>query len=436
MIMKKLLLLALVALSGVMNASAETKRIYVQNSTGADLYVYAWSGEEKLLGNWPGTKLTNTHNSTTNVENWYWVDVDFPTGVNNISLKFNNNGGKECNEITFAGDKYFKVWGKSDWGTWGDISNCGSSNDLKFYLLNPTTGDYSQELTPATGDLQYTIDIDNTDGSNSEYIILPSFVTDNYMSEDDKTKKWNLSIRPWSDYATLSFSNITMNQDKANIGIWSSNSNSWKTNNVKAHFVLTVDLKNFHYSVSPYFERTLNSAAEGYATFSSTYDVTVPSGLTASYASAVSDGKITWANVTTIKAGKGALLQGTAGSTYRFTPATDADNGTDMMEAIPDEVLLTNPTGYYAYILSKVNNQLGFYKVNSDGSWVNPGTAYLKVPVSAAREFYLFGDDELTSINAVENVKMEGQAYNLNGQRVAQPTKGLYIVNGKKVIIK
>ena len=26
--------------------------------------------------------------------------------------------------------------------------------------------------------------------------------------------------------------------------------------------------------------------------------------------------------------------------------------------------------------------------------------------------------------------------YNLAGQRVAQPTKGLYIVNGKKVIIK
>jgi hypothetical protein len=30
----------------------------------------------------------------------------------------------------------------------------------------------------------------------------------------------------------------------------------------------------------------------------------------------------------------------------------------------------------------------------------------------------------------------EAITYNLNGQRVAQPTKGLFIVNGKKVVIK
>jgi len=31
---------------------------------------------------------------------------------------------------------------------------------------------------------------------------------------------------------------------------------------------------------------------------------------------------------------------------------------------------------------------------------------------------------------------LDGNFYNLAGQRVAQPAKGLYIVNGKKVIIK
>ena len=30
----------------------------------------------------------------------------------------------------------------------------------------------------------------------------------------------------------------------------------------------------------------------------------------------------------------------------------------------------------------------------------------------------------------------KGAAYNLNGQRVAHPRKGLYIVDGKKVIMK
>jgi len=46
-------------------------------------------------------------------------------------------------------------------------------------------------------------------------------------------------------------------------------------------------------------------------------------------------------------------------------------------------------------------------------------------------------DNESTGIETVkQEVKANGEYYNIAGQRVAQPTKGLYIVNGKKVIIK
>jgi hypothetical protein len=46
-------------------------------------------------------------------------------------------------------------------------------------------------------------------------------------------------------------------------------------------------------------------------------------------------------------------------------------------------------------------------------------------------------DNDVTAIEAVKAQNVEnGQYFNLAGQRVAQPTKGLYIVNGKKVIIK
>jgi hypothetical protein len=46
-------------------------------------------------------------------------------------------------------------------------------------------------------------------------------------------------------------------------------------------------------------------------------------------------------------------------------------------------------------------------------------------------------DDE-TGVNEVRGQKEEvrGDFYNLAGQRVAQPTKGLYIQNGKKIVIK
>ena len=67
---------------------------------------------------------------------------------------------------------------------------------------------------------------------------------------------------------------------------------------------------------------------------------------------------------------------------------------------------------------------------------VPAGKGYLKV-AAGAPDFLGF-DGETTGIADVRG-KMEdvrGEYYNLAGQRVAQPTNGLYIVNGKKVILK
>ena len=57
---------------------------------------------------------------------------------------------------------------------------------------------------------------------------------------------------------------------------------------------------------------------------------------------------------------------------------------------------------------------------------------------SAAREFTLiFDDGETTEIMKVASQEKAPQGYyDLQGRRVANPTSGLYIVNGKKVIIK
>ena len=47
-----------------------------------------------------------------------------------------------------------------------------------------------------------------------------------------------------------------------------------------------------------------------------------------------------------------------------------------------------------------------------------------------------FTDDETTGVNELKAQKVDNLYFNLAGQRVTQPTKGLYIVNGKKVIVK
>ncbi len=66
--------------------------------------------------------------------------------------------------------------------------------------------------------------------------------------------------------------------------------------------------------------------------------------------------------------------------------------------------------------------------------WINMSV----VPDAAARGLdFLEFDGGTTGIETVKaNQTQNGEYFNLAGQRVAQPTKGLYIVNGKKVIIK
>ena len=80
---------------------------------------------------------------------------------------------------------------------------------------------------------------------------------------------------------------------------------------------------------------------------------------------------------------------------------------------------------------------VNFYWVNGTAATVKPFRAYLTASAVAARTLYL-DLDNLTRIDAaiVANEAENGEVYNLAGQRVAQPQKGLYIVNGKKVIVK
>lgn len=98
-----------------------------------------------------------------------------------------------------------------------------------------------------------------------------------------------------------------------------------------------------------------------------------------------------------------------------------------------DLVKSTGGTPSNAYVLAKKSGVVGFYKWA--GGSITSGKVYLQASTSAP-EFLGFGDDT-TGINEVAADKtFNGEFFNLAGQRVAQPTKGLYIVNGKKVIIK
>lgn len=84
--------------------------------------------------------------------------------------------------------------------------------------------------------------------------------------------------------------------------------------------------------------------------------------------------------------------------------------------------------------------KLGFWWGATGGAAfaVAPNKAYLAVPasVAGARSGFAF-DDETTGISNVNvNLNDNENYYDLQGRKVSKPGKGLYIVNGRKVVIK
>lgn len=91
------------------------------------------------------------------------------------------------------------------------------------------------------------------------------------------------------------------------------------------------------------------------------------------------------------------------------------------------------------YVLTKHSGQVVFAEVNIVGAIVGTEYAYLDLNGSNARgRLSIRLNGESTGISTIQNDErnLDGTIYNLRGQRVENPTKGLYIINGKKVVIK
>lgn len=146
--------------------------------------------------------------------------------------------------------------------------------------------------------------------------------------------------------------------------------------------------------------------------------------------------KVELTKVNKVAAGTGVLLRAKNDATTFEVPVTteDADDATGNLFVRGEGAAVATTDGSYTnYILSTKGGVVGFYHANNNIVAVN--RAYLHTSVSAARIDLSF--DELTGINEVKNQKeaVEG-IFDLQGRKVAQPAKGLYIVNGKKVVIK
>lgn len=135
------------------------------------------------------------------------------------------------------------------------------------------------------------------------------------------------------------------------------------------------------------------------------------------------------------------IVEATAGDhVFRSTEA-EPDNCSTNELKLQWSNTEVNDTNYGTiFALGMKNEVVGFYKV-AKGQSVPSGKAYLVITdlPDHSREFVGFEyDNETTGISLTENseLRTENAVYDLQGRRVAQPTKGLYIVNGKKVLVK
>ena len=195
----------------------------------------------------------------------------------------------------------------------------------------------------------------------------------------------------------------------------------------------------------PSAENIVVSAA-GYATYVSDYNLDFSSATTKAYKVAVeSKGVATLTEVSKVPAKTPVLLycaggNGTGEDIAITTDAVDAVTGNDLVVGTGAAVATTDGE-YTNMILNNIGGNVGFYFAN--GQTVAANRAYLHIattlaPDAAASRMVMVFGNEATGIGSVksEEMKDKSEVYNLKGQRVAQPTKGLYIVNGKKVVIK
>jgi len=435
--MKKLLLLIALFGSCFTTSNAITQRIFVKDngtitSNGGGFKIYVWysDGSTKIepAGEWSDdnkmVQITTSNNVGTKI---YYKDIDLPANqtVNFILYAVNNDKWRVGQDNVDLTGKYLEY-------------NDGTPNkvtlkDIDYYLYKTSDGSSIKMTTNDYQTFSGVVDNQTSFDGDLHYLIAPSFVITDYASDN---QRWAMMYRPWDDNQTLPFKTIS----NYHAGIFTGNNSLALT--AKAKYEISINVVGSFENASkitssPYIDKAIGAYA--YSSFSSDYAFATPEGVTAYYASDASSKRVTLSPITNgVPAGQGVILNGTAGETVKLTPAatTDALTGNKLV-AVKSGAAIPASTGtQFNYVFAYQNDDLGFFKLTNSVN-ATADMAYLQTSEDISNAKVVFGfDEEATGIESIENTKADNAIYNLNGVRVDNPTKGIFIQNGKKVIIK
>jgi len=216
---------------------------------------------------------------------------------------------------------------------------------------------------------------------------------------------------------------------------------SFSLANKNSEYVLYTHMEVFNL-VGGSISATTTATGKGWATLYTPYalDFSGVAGLTA-YTATVTGNTVTLNPVDDVPANTGVVLKSTTtnADVVNNIPVI-ASSSTDQgnLEGSATDALSYDANATYNYYMLKLNanNEAQFSKLTS--GTIAAGKAYLKIAKNnAPAMFNVVFANETTGINNVNRETITNNRYfDLQGRKVANPTKGLYIVNGKKVIIK
>ena len=432
----KTLLVAVTLVAGVNFAWAETKTLYPTGSIDPAI-LSTWSYHASVYTE-QGDGYVDFRNQTAN--NYRGVHLKF----------FETDSDIYGNYDTYTVS--FDFWNNNSWSM-----DKSSDAEIVFYgegagIPNPLYSLFSGSNTTKKNYLLYL------HGSGT-------WIQNFYINESDKNpvnfskQNWyTVSITVTRSTGTVSYS-ITPQGSSTPItngsGTYTASSDQTSFNCQGLYFSLgrgCYDTRIANVKVSTeVVSGTITDA--GWSTFASSNaldlnTLTAKSGATAYYASEATGSTVTLTSTTAkVPADEGIMIKGTAGETFTIGVAASGTSISGNLlkgQTTTGDVTASGTDDKYHYVFGFNTGDpsiYGFYNLASTTE-VPAGKAYLETTTAltlpgAARLTIVF-DDEATGIDNLTPALSEGEGvvYNLRGQRVDQPTKGLYIVNGKKVVMK
>ena len=407
---------------------------------------YAMSSNNSMMGGGKGGNTIDNDKITTNDEGRERILFeDVPDGTQEIILEKEGdiwylNVGKDEN-----GDKlylYASLKAKEEGDDEGGGNTSGFNMDEMMEMFMPSSGLKVATKAAATSaqgvdSCQAVITIDNKiatikfinvpDTEKNTIVLTSAFDMDSMMNMFGGNEE-STDDDPQEEQSTSGM----------NFDFFMASFNTKKADDIDGEKAILPRIFGF----VQYDEYPINIGNAEWMTIVSDYDVIPQDGVTAYVVTKVrrddAQTKATLKPVASLKGGEPYLLHSTSGE-YIMTRTADVPEPEVNLLLVSDDETIGEKGNTSVYVLANKSKGVGFYRWT--GGKLGAGRVYLPVEASVAGtgDYCSFFEevDETTAIEEIDRTEIPtGPYYDLQGRRVLKPMKGVYIMNGKKVVVK